>query len=132
MEALIAELREKDGFTNGRLRAKDRGPTIFGRAADALERKAKPAGFEPWYGPVVNLNGTDRQTLIEQHAKVAETASALMDALANAYPNGRDYQTSAPDNFPRSQAAATLAIQWADEIRREWQSVAERLATEKG
>lgn len=92
---------------------------------------SKPAGFEPWFGPVVNLNGTDRKTLIDQHAKVAEAASALMTALADAFPNGRDYQTSAPDNERRTRAAHTLAIAWADETRRNWQSVAERLATEK-
>lgn len=41
--------------------------------------------------PTVNLNGTDRDTLLQQHLDAAEALRAAIKALDEAAPNGRDY-----------------------------------------
>lgn len=44
--------------------------------------------------PVINLNGTSAEELIEQHATAREAVLAAMKAMQARGPNGRDYQTA--------------------------------------
>ena len=83
------------------------------------------------HGPVVNLNGAERQSLIDQHIAVARAADDLLKALGQAFPHGRDYQTARPglNAFDRNLWEGYLHS--VDEIQKNYQRVAERLATEK-
>jgi len=44
--------------------------------------------------PVVNLNGTSRQALVDARVGAIEAIRAAMQALGECSPNGRDYQTA--------------------------------------
>ena len=41
--------------------------------------------------PIVHLNGTARETLVEQREAIWEAANNLIEAMKQAAPNGRDY-----------------------------------------
>lgn len=87
------------------------------------------------HGPYVNLNGASRESLIEAHMAVIKAARDLRQALANAAPHGRDYQT-APDGYiypdDRNQWACFTGN--VSEIEQTYQGIAERLSmeTERG
>ena len=50
--------------------------------------------------PLVNLNGTSPQELIDQQSAVAEAADQLIKALAASMPHGRDYHLKpGPENW---------------------------------
>ena len=84
------------------------------------------------HGPVVNLNGATRESLLKQHMEVAAAARALYRALADAGPHGRDYQTAAPGAWSKDAAYHSEMIGQVDRIERTYQRIAERLATEDG
>jgi len=41
--------------------------------------------------PIVNINGTSREELIEQRIDARRAVAALMETLQHMVPNGRDY-----------------------------------------
>lgn len=43
--------------------------------------------------PVINLNGTARSDLLEQHMTIMRHLRHALEALQEACPHGRDYQT---------------------------------------
>ena len=45
----------------------------------------------PTMKPILNLNGTSREALIDARIKAREAVQALMKALGETAPNGRDY-----------------------------------------
>ena len=50
--------------------------------------------------PLVNLNGTSAQELIDQQSAIAEAADHLIKALSAAMPHGRDYHLKpGPENW---------------------------------
>lgn len=50
--------------------------------------------------PLVNLNGSSPELLIEQQAAVVEAADQLIRALHHAMPHGRDYHLKpGPENW---------------------------------
>lgn len=61
--------------------------------------------------PMVNINGTSREALINQQVEVMEALDKALDAMANAWPHPRDYQLQAPGTY---QAAADA---WSDRNR---------------
>ena len=70
--------------------------------------------------PTIHLNGTSRETLLEQ---VCDAANAIRDAqrvLQEAAPNGRDYYPLGPD-------AIGMAIAEHDQRQLKLQSVLEEL-----
>jgi len=44
--------------------------------------------------PIVNMNGTSQEVLLEQVMAAKEAVAIAMKALAEATPHGRDYQTA--------------------------------------
>ena len=60
--------------------------------------------------PVVNLNGTSKDALIEQVCDVRSAIDNALKALALATPHGRDYQTA------REGAYALAAAQHRDRV----------------
>lgn len=49
--------------------------------------------------PQVNLNGTSKNQLLEQYKKSIIALRNAHDALCNASPHGRDYQTMSPETY---------------------------------
>lgn len=65
--------------------------------------------------PCVHLNGTSREELIEQHLGVIDSLTVLMESLAIASPNGRDYYPKGDTSFSiarRQHAARIDAVRW--------------------
>lgn len=54
--------------------------------------------------PTVHLNGDTADRLVEQNRNVADAARALLEALAEASPNARNFYVQGPNAF--SQAAS--------------------------
>lgn len=64
--------------------------------------------FTPLVPPEVNLNGTSIDELLDQQMQVIKDLDALMEAMAQASPHGRDYQTSGGDKLYAIARAAWL------------------------
>lgn len=60
--------------------------------------------MKPLVLPQVNLNGTSRERLVEQQSDVATALRKTYQAMAEAAPNGRDYQFR-PAEFYGAQEA---------------------------
>lgn len=60
--------------------------------------------MKPLALPQVNLNGTAREQLVEQQCDVVVILRALLKAMAEAYPNGRDYQLRPAEYAPAREA----------------------------
>lgn len=74
--------------------------------------------------PVIHLNGTDGATLRDNYLLARNAAEALLKALRECCPNGRDY-------YPISQSAATAAMQEhiqrlakVEDVRRDMEALA--------
>ena len=61
--------------------------------------------------PQVNLNGTSRAALTQQHDDILKAAAALAEALRAAYPHGRDSQTVANPSQHLAQREG-LNLRW--------------------
>jgi hypothetical protein len=59
---------------------------------------------EPNPIPRVNLNGSARRSLIEQRRKVCDALNDALQALGEAAPHGRDYQTAAAGSYELARA----------------------------
>jgi hypothetical protein len=60
--------------------------------------------MKPLVLPQVNLNGTSRDALVAQQIEVLRALVALQHALAEAAPNGRDYQLRPAEFGPARDA----------------------------
>ena len=79
--------------------------------------------------PIVNLNGTDRKSLIAQHYRVYRAAQDLEEALAAATPHGRDFQTD-PEKYADARAAWTAHVLEVRSIVSNYMETAQVLAGE--
>jgi hypothetical protein len=62
--------------------------------------------------PIVNLNGTSPDSLIEAYIEACHALRVAAVALADTAPNGRDWQTSRDrDAFKRAQAQHAVRMQ---------------------
>lgn len=50
--------------------------------------------------PIVNINGTSAESLVQQQRDIVHAAKALQRALAASSPHGRDYQYNREDLGP--------------------------------
>jgi len=74
--------------------------------------------------PVVNMNGSSRDALVEQQLAVAQAARALADALAEASPHGRDYQTAQPGEYEGARKEHDARCQLVRDIMDDAQTIA--------
>lgn len=81
-------------------------------------------------GPVVNLNGASRESLIEQHKAVVDAAETLLKALGSAFPHGRDYQTAHPIVQSGDRDVWEDNMTLVNNIRRDYEKITERLVVE--
>lgn len=82
-------------------------------------------------GPIVNLNGATRESLISQYVAVRDAADALLKALGEAFPHGRDYQTAHPGTWEGDRKAWENYCRSVATIAGAYRTVAERLALEE-
>jgi hypothetical protein len=80
------------------------------RTSDAASAPARPQA------PLIHLNGSGRQRLIEQLTDVHEAATALLEALSRATPHGRDYYPLGDAAFRRAQAEHRARVQQVTDI----------------
>lgn len=74
--------------------------------------------MKPLVLPQVNLNGTTREALVEQQCSVMHVLRSLLKVMAEAAPNGRDYQFR-PAEFGPAQEAWRERWQVIEDMRRE-------------
>ena len=74
--------------------------------------------MKPLVLPQVNLNGTSRQCLVEQQSSVLHVLRSLLKVMAQAYPNGRDYQLR-PAEYPPAREAWEERMQIIENMRKE-------------
>lgn len=62
--------------------------------------------------PTVHLNGTDKQSLLDQITDASSALDEAMDNLHNAWPNGRDYYVQGDNAYhtARSEWQARMNI----------------------
>lgn len=53
--------------------------------------------------PTININGTDRMDLLNQYMVVRRALARAIEALGEASPHGRDYQTQEPGALLQAQ-----------------------------
>lgn len=68
--------------------------------------------------PILNLNGTSAAALIEARMNAREAVLALMAALGDVAPHGRDY-IGHPDAFKRDQEIHVERIRFLDRLYNE-------------
>jgi hypothetical protein len=80
--------------------------------------------------PLVNLNGSSPQDLLDQLTEACLAVSAAREAVANAAPHGRDYQLNQGDyQLAREQHEARLVALKA--INDELEAIAENVADQQ-
>lgn len=68
--------------------------------------------------PILNLNGTSAEALIEARLNAREAVLALIAALGDVAPNGRDY-IGHPDAFKHDQEIHAERIRFLDRLYNE-------------
>lgn len=68
--------------------------------------------------PILNLNGTHPEALIEARLRAREAIFAAMAALSDVAPNGRDY-IGQPDAFDRDRKIHAERVRLLDRLHNE-------------
>lgn len=80
--------------------------------------------------PMINLNGSSAQDLLDQLTDAVLAVSAAYDAVANTAPHGRDYQLNQDDyQIARVQHEARLVALQA--INEELEAIAENVSEQQ-
>ena len=74
--------------------------------------------MNPLVLPQINLNGSPKERLVEQQCDVMHACSALLKALQEATPNGRDYQHRPAELQPALEAWSQRWVM-IDDLRKE-------------
>lgn len=82
------------------------------------------------HGPFVNINGTSREALVKQASDVIDAAKALLDALGQACPHGRDYQTAPVGSCNLDRRQWEQWVAHVAHIHTTYRQIGERLVTE--
>ena len=78
--------------------------------------------------PMVHLNGTGRESLVEQYCDAGAAISKAIRALEAAYPNGRDYYTLGSEALKRATGEHNERIAALVRVREEMEALAEYVA----
>jgi len=74
--------------------------------------------------PIVNMNGTSQEVLLEQVMAAKEAVAIAMKALAEATPHGRDYQTAPAGAYKVARAQHSMRMCKMDEVYKELETIA--------
>ena len=78
--------------------------------------------------PLIHLNGTSRQSLLDQLCDAGEAVRKAMDALCQASPNGRDYYPLGPEAYKRALDEHQSRYDRLTSVRRELEELTEAIA----
>lgn len=78
--------------------------------------------------PTIHLNGTGRDSLIEQQCNAARSLRAALEALGEAAPNARDYYPQGGDAYPAARAEHESRVSRVRAVLEEVEALAEEIA----
>lgn len=82
--------------------------------------------------PVVNLNGTSRESLIEQNVAALSAVRAALSTVCDAAPHGRDFQISPAGDYVLARKAHFARVEQLLAMTREFEAIAMHLAQGRG
>jgi len=77
--------------------------------------------------PTININGTDHSELLTLYMRARKALDAAVEALGDAGPHGRDYQTQEAGALLRAQREHADRITAVRKVRAEIEAIAEHL-----
>ena len=78
--------------------------------------------------PTVHLNGTKGQDLLESYLKAVDKLRDAIQAVMNAYPNGRDLYTQEPGAYQVAVVEQQERLEKLTEVKKEMEMLAEAVA----
>jgi hypothetical protein len=78
--------------------------------------------------PTIHLNGTSGAVLLEQQLKALAALRAALDAMIEAYPNGRDYYTQGAGAGTQAQREHEARIAAVVAVVDEYDAIAEAIS----
>jgi hypothetical protein len=82
------------------------GETKLAALRDAIQRDEKPAVV----APIIHLNGSGRQNLIDALAAAYSAIDSAAEAIKQTAPNGRDYYPAGPEALEAARKQYTRRI----------------------
>lgn len=82
--------------------------------------------------PTIHLNGTSKESLIEDLCAASNALRAAYDALKQTAPNGRDYYPQGPKALEDATAEHFSRLSRVDSVRQEIESLAIAIDEELG
>ncbi len=77
--------------------------------------------------PQININGTDKESLLKQYTTAYMSAAHAVDMLRLCAPHGRDYQTLSDEHFERAKKQHTDRMLAAKKLANELLDVCEQI-----
>ena len=78
--------------------------------------------------PTIHLNGTSRETLVNDLCDALEALSKAITAVAKTCPNGRDYYVQGPDAIQEALRQHANRLHNLTAVKNELNEIAEELA----
>lgn len=78
--------------------------------------------------PSIHINGTSRESLLEQVVGACAALRKSLDAIQAAYPNARDYYPQGPAAYKQAEARHHELYQTVRDVLREYEQLAEAIA----
>lgn len=78
--------------------------------------------------PTVHINGTHRDSLLEQQTEACAALTRALDAMRAAAPNARDFYVQGPEAFEQAVAEHASRVKAVDRVRMEHVAIAEDIA----
>jgi hypothetical protein len=82
--------------------------------------------------PTVHLNGTSKQTLLDDIEGAYAALDLAIRALANAAPNGRDYYLQGPTAIYTASAEHGARLQKMLDVKKDLEALAENIVSQGG
>ncbi len=88
------------------------------------------APARPEWHPIVNINGSAQDDLVEQNVKGMETARAALMAAYKAAPHGRDFQCN-PDGYAEARTRHIARVASLLEVTQEFEAIALSIVSQR-
>jgi hypothetical protein len=80
--------------------------------------------------PTIHLNGTSGAVLLEQQLKARAALRAAIDAMVDAYPNGRDYYPQRAGAGAQAQREHEARVAAVAAVADQYEAIAEAISTQ--
>ncbi len=81
--------------------------------------------------PIVHLNGTSKEDLLQQYLDAGHALQAALEAMRGSYPNGRDYYPVGADGYQQARNRWDAHLAHVREALAECQATAEHIADQE-